>query len=211
MSMIRRFTRLATPPIVWSVALRVRRSFVGKGLFGGDAGIFTTAMDGARVYFEYGVGQSTLWVDRNSEATIHAVDTSDVWIRTVSAKLRRPGHVLDHVDIGPLGDWGMPLSYARHAHFIDYVEGVWRHGALPDMVLVDGRCRIACFLTALLHAAPGCRIVFDDYVPRPNYAVVEEFLAPEKVGDRQALFVVPDERDMDRIKATRDRFILVFE
>jgi hypothetical protein len=48
------------------------------------------------------------------------------------------------------------------------VHSPWRRGAVkPDLVLIDGRFRLACFLHPLLAAAPGTPILFDDYTNRP--------------------------------------------
>ena len=55
-------------------------------------------------------------------------------------------------------------------------------GLAPDLVLVDGRFRAACFLASLLFARPGAVILFDDYVDRPFYHTVEAFGTPALHG-----------------------------
>jgi len=80
------------------------------------------------------------------------------------------------------------------------VHSPWRHGAVkPDLVLIDGRFRLACFFHSLLAAAPGTPILFDDYTNRPHYQLVEEFCPISETEGRQALFRVPAELDREAI------------
>ncbi|WP_240997067.1 hypothetical protein, partial [Pseudomonas viridiflava] len=38
----------------------------------------------------------------------------------------------------------------------------------PDVILIDGRFRIACFVTAYLRATKPMIVLFDDYLDRPH-------------------------------------------
>lgn len=181
-------------------------------LFDGDDLLFKRYVAGARSYAEYGMGASTLWVLANTTATVHAVDTSRDWVESVRSRARQPDRLqADWIDVGPLGDWGMPLTYARRHHFRDYVEAVWRAPADPEVVLVDGRFRVCCFLHSLLSASAGTRILFDDYHGRPWYKVVEEFVRPAERCGRQAVFVVPEVFDRDAVREAREQFLYVRE
>lgn len=64
--------------------------------------------------------------------------------------------------------------------------------ASPDLVLIAGRFRIVCFMSSLLNAQPGTRIVFDDYRDRRFDKSVESIIAPSSFQDRAAECVVPD-------------------
>ena len=66
-----------------------------------------------------------------------------------------------------------------------------REGVSPDLVLIDGRFRVASFLVSALLAQEGCTILFDDYFDRPNYHVVEKYLKPVRKAGRMAEFSVP--------------------
>lgn len=179
-------------------------------LFDGHDALFLAAIDGVKTYGEYGLGASTLWVDRHTEARIIGVDTAADWVTQTRSALTRDGHDLRHIDVGPVAKWGRPRTYRKRRNFIQYVEGIWA-GPAPEMVLVDGRFRVACFLTTLLRAQPGTIILFDDYMGRKTYHLVEEFVRPEATNDRQAAFIVPDIRDLAAIKALRDQFLMVID
>lgn len=183
-------------------------------LFDGEGDIFIDCFaDGVTTYGEYGCGLSTLWVLENTTALVRSVDTSSEWAHLVT---RRSGMHRDRldvtwVDVGPLGDWGRPLSYAHADRFSDYTLGIFLPSSPPpDVILVDGRFRVACFLTAVRSAAPGTRIVFDDY-HREHYHIVEDVLAPVERNDRQALFVVPETIDDLKVSSLRDKFLYVME
>jgi hypothetical protein len=178
-------------------------------LFDGDEASFIKHVSRAKVYAEYGVGQSTDWVHRNTSATILAVDSSQQWIQKVVAD--KTGQRIDArwVDLGALGDWGRPLTYMQRDNFVQYVESPWLRSATPDVVLIDGRFRVCCFFTSLLHAKPETIIVFDDYLDRLHYHIVEELLAPFEWCGRQAIFSVPPDVDRERALALADRFLYV--
>ena len=184
-----------------------------KSLFDGDSQLFERALKGAGVYFEYGVGLSTVWVARHAAAEVHAVDTSAEWIHNVNSHLgeQRERVRLTHVDVGPLGGYGRPLSYERRDRFKDYVRHPGFDVAVPDVILVDGRFRVASFLESLRLAPPGCAIIFDDYTERPRYHVVAEFVEPTQVSDRQALFHVPDVLDQTALELEVDKFRFVLD
>lgn len=180
-------------------------------LFDGDDALFLDAVSDAETYGEYGLGASTLWVDANTHAHIIGVDTAVDWVTQTKAQMTRPGHHLAHIDVGPVAKWGRPRSFRKRRNFIHYIEGLWTGDDLPDVVLVDGRFRVACFLTTLLRARPGTRIVFDDYVRRRTYHLVEEFVAPDAKNTRQAVFTVPTALDKPAIKRLRDQFVMVID
>ncbi len=213
--MFKESARQLTPPIVWSGFRAIKNSLYRPSphpdLFDGNGELFITAAEGATVYCEYGVGQSTIWIDRYTDAKIFSVDTSSDWIAKVSKSLLRKNHSLLFVDLGQIGDWGMPIDFSRRKYFHDYVNGPWYNGADADLVLIDGRFRVSCFLGTLLKGKAGTKIVFDDYTSRPHYHIVEDFVKPVEKSARQALFIVPEELDRVSVLDACNQFIMVRE
>ncbi len=219
----KRFLRELTPPLLWRSAgrskhLRERKQEIRAetvaSIFKGDSDIFVHALKAARVYGEYGVGQSTVWVRNNTDAKMLCVDSDPRWIEMVRSKVDRTDDIdLIHVDVGPLAEWGRPRGYRRRAAFSNYPDALWQAGASPDTVLIDGRFRIGCFLASVRHGAPGTRIVFDDYVGRDEYYVAEEIIQPTDVNKRQALFIIPEKSslDMQKVEDLARAFRLVTE
>src|SRR5690606_11143736 len=83
-------------------------------------------------------------------------------------------------DIGPTGDNSFPVDDENFRHWHRYPVEPWHHcasrGQRPDLVLIDGRFRRACFLSSRIFAAPGTQILFDDFADRAHYHGVERFL-----------------------------------
>lgn len=173
-----------------------RKALEPDTLFDGSDAVFKDVLPGCAVYFEYGMGKSTEWVLGHTQAQVCAVDTNRSWVekvRRIAADMPDGAGdrlTADWVDVGPLLDWGRPASLAARKSFVDYTDGFWRRDLAPDVVLIDGRFRVCCFLTTLRHAPEGTLILFDDYAQRPNYHVAEEFLPRIDLCGRQAVFEV---------------------
>lgn len=206
-------------PLVTRVARRVNgrfRRLFGQDdtrlLFRGNSRLFREALSNCRVYGEYGCGTSTIWCAQNCQATIVSVDSSADWIRHVENTVSAPGRLnMIHMDLGELGPWGRPVGYSHRNRFADYIAAPWSLEVKPDVVLVDGRFRVACFLYSLLSAEPGSVILFDDYKDRPHYHLVEEFAPLSDIDGTQALFRVPTGLDRTLIQDELARFQYVLD
>jgi hypothetical protein len=97
-----------------------------------------------------------------------------------------------HIDIGETGSWGNPVDESGIHNYWSYPSVVWELIADqdndPDLILIDGRFRVACFLTSLLHARASTTIIFDDFYDRDHYHLVQRFLEPTQRVGRAAIF-----------------------
>ncbi len=183
-------------------------------LFKGDDEIFKSVISDCEIYAEYGCGASTIWVANNTTAKIYSTDSSGEWIQKVKDDCPSDRAIhLHHADLGRLGKWGRPISHEKCENFSDYTDWVWQQGISPDLILVDGRFRVCCFLTSLLSAREGSKIIFDDYTNRPHYHFVERYLKRSDVCGRQALFVVPEKSslNLEEIKYYAGKFQFVMD
>lgn len=154
--------------------------------------------EAASVILEYGSGGSTLLASQMSGKRVFSVESDRAWAVQVESMVVGGGPrspvTVQYVDIGPTGAWGRPLGPECWKSFCQYPLSIWqkpyfRH---PDVVLIDGRFRVACFATVLLCATRPVTVLFDDYVTRPSYQVVERFVEqPEYVGRMGVFNVVP--------------------
>lgn len=172
----------------------IKRLWTKNKLFDGDNALYKHYVKNSNVYFEYGVGASTKFVLEETNARVIAVDTSKSWINSVmtTSKNHLSRATIIHVDLGELVSWGRPKGYSKAENFSDYTNIIWEQNFDPDLVLIDGRFRVCCFLTCLKKAKPGTWIIFDDYVERSHYHFVEKYLKPTEICGRQALFRTPD-------------------
>ena len=172
--------------------------------------LWREALDSANACLEFGCGLSTEFVSQNYKCRNRSVETSPEWVNHVRKQVPTEVEVI-HVDLGPVGEWGRPLTYNFHDRFIKYFESGFDGDYRPDVILIDGRFRVACFLTSLLLSTPGTKIVIDDYPRQPQYHVVEQILAPASISSRQALFIRPQKIDRQRIHALRESFVNVMD
>lgn len=151
------------------------------------------AYRGAETILEYGSGGSTVLAARLGKR-VFAVESDRAWAAATAAWIA--GHHPDaparvvHVDIGPTGEWGKPFGPEKMADFYRYPLAVWddpefRH---PDVILVDGRFRLACICTALLRIERETLLLFDDYAARPDYHQIERLVRPVRQVERMAVF-----------------------
>lgn len=185
-------------------------------LFDGDDLLFKSLAKQSRVYFEYGCGKSTSWVLRNSQAEVHSVDTSLEWVSRVKRDLSTQQISrlnLSWIDVGSLGKWGRPVDYSRRENFEKYTSHLWhsKPDTSPDLVLVDGRFRVASFFATLRYAGRGTKILFDDYFDRPIYHLVEEFVPVVDRCGRQALFEVTSNHVDPSLQSLQGLFSMVMD
>lgn len=161
-----------------------------------EAEVVKSHYDKANVILEYGSGGSTFYAARQPGKSIFSVESDQDWARDINKKLSDhslPGRaIVHHVDIGPVGPWGRPCDDRAWRKFHQYPVGIWTEDFFqqPEVVLIDGRFRPACFLATALLTRSMVTVLFDDYYNRPRYAQVEEFARPIQRVGRLAVFQV---------------------
>lgn len=151
----------------------------------------------ARVILEYGSGGSTRLAAATPGKFIMSVESDLAWVRQLRRDLVGEASpvILQHVDIGPVGPWGRPLSDDMWRGYHRYPNSVWDQSWFrqPDVVLIDGRFRTACLATVMMRTLSPVRVLFDDYGVRERYRLVEKIIKPSKIIGRMAEFMVlPD-------------------
>lgn len=174
---------------------------------------FLADLAACRRYLEFGSGASTL---RAVEApcAVVTVESDRAFLHAVEGRCRLIGAASDagaatfiHADIGPTGPWGVP---ARKA-FTGLSGDRWRaYPTAPwvalgreyraDLVLVDGRFRVACALSVILmQRDTDWQLLFDDYVDRQEYWPIERFADLVEMRGRMAVF--RPRADLDVVEA----------
>lgn len=148
----------------------------------------------ARIILEYGSGGSTVLAARQPGKFIQSVECDFDWAVNMRSHLDEietaSGVVIYPVDIGPIGMWGRPVDATHWEKFQRYPLDIWdqpffRH---PDLVLIDGRFRPACFAATCLRITQPVCVLFDDYYNRPQYHGIEALAKPVRQIDRMAEF-----------------------
>ena len=168
-------------------------------LFDGDDALFKKLVKDIKVYGEYGCGKSTNWVLKNTSSKIVSVDTSSEYIEFVKKNNKKNAERLKivYIDLGPIKDWGWPINYNKSFNFDRYTDLIWQQNEKPELVLIDGRFRVCCFLTSLKYADEGTKIIFDDYITRPYYHFIEKYVDRIESFGEQCLFIVPSKSQIN--------------
>lgn len=129
----------------------------------------------AEVVVEFGCGGSTLLLLAACPGRLVTVENDAAWLSRLAARpLCAAAHEANrwiplHVDQGPLAPWGWPRDPERQRDGAAYVNAPWEAAPRPDLVLVDGRYRLACTFTALARVGVGGRVALHDFWSRPHY------------------------------------------
>jgi hypothetical protein len=170
---------------------------------------FNDVITSAHHYLEYGSGGSTVLAHQHV-ACLVSVESDRHFLKAVQRKLekQRSGAetILIPVNIGFTEDWGRPVftkpTPSRVDRWRSYPKAPWaffqRRRTEPDVVLVDGRFRVACVLESLMNLEDNspCLILVDDYAGRPHYTPVEE--VAELVDMKGRMAVLRKRANMDR-------------
>lgn len=162
-----------------------------------EAAWLRAAYESAEVILEYGSGGSTVMAAEMPGKLVWSVENDWKWANQMQDwfKANPPKAAavrIHHTGIGPVSEWGLPVSHARWRRYAKYPLEVWSDPDFsdPDVVLVDGRFRVGCVLAALFEARKPLTLYFDDYVRRPRYHVIEEFVTPQETCGRMARFEI---------------------
>lgn len=188
---------------VWRDALRFRLRPPAWDLiltpelpFGPEASrVFLERLSRSASYLEFGAGSSTLQA-AHLAGDVTSVESDARFLGAVGLKCLPMEPHLIHGDIGRTGPWGVPSSKrpSRHrvAKWRNYPTAPWRvrgEDYRADLILVDGRFRVACALAVILHQPDeNWTLLVDDYAGRTEYQPIGQFAELVALHGRMAEF-----------------------
>lgn len=201
---IKKILKLFIPEIILIIKRKIlNKSNLSQKLFDGYSQLFKNNLYSQTIYGEYGCGLSTLYVLSNFDIPVYSVDSSRQWVNKIKIENKNNHNLsINYVNIGNVSEhsWGRPDDYSLRDNFLKYADDIWNRELKPNFVLIDGRLRVLCFLISLKKCNPGTKIIFDDYVGRKYYHIVEELIKPKFDDGRQCLFEVGDKKSIDMKK-----------
>ncbi|MCH4811649.1 tetratricopeptide repeat protein [Vreelandella neptunia] len=156
--------------------------------------LFLKSIKRAKHYFEFGSGGSTVWAVREG-LLVKGVESDAKWVNALKDKLGEKCQI-EAVDIGPTQQWGFPVSMQQAPEFSTYSNAIHHHDQEFDLILVDGRFRVACTMATIQHILEystepqEARIFIHDFWNRPQYHVVLPFLEAVEKVESAGLFKV---------------------
>lgn len=174
-----------------------------------EIAVFDEEIKRSKNYLEFGLGGSSLRAIQKSNAKIYTVESSAEWL----ASMRRYLAIRYHenrrlniflMDIGATGDWGYPKSESNLEVFEMYSSKIFDliDKTLIDLVLIDGRFRVACTLNLIMecYENDNLKILIHDFWNREKYHIVLKYLEPIRRVDTLGLFSIVDDVDIESVK-----------
>jgi protein O-GlcNAc transferase len=154
---------------------------------------YAALLERAEIIVEYGSGGSTLLAVKSGAKKIISIEGNRKWV----SRLRRNWRIrlaeilgrldLRYVNIGPVTGWSMPKGQVGRHLWSAYALAPWRTGISADLVLVDGRFRVACIAQTVLNSSRAT-IVVHDFWNRPYYHAALQILDEVSCDDTMGVF-----------------------
>ena len=157
--------------------------------------LLTTYYKRATNYFEFGAGGSTCHAIKNKIENIESVETDKVWVEQIikdKAVLNKIKNKTLKIHLFPLNfEWTKAVSWTDgHNEYLktcdktiwsNYSKLIRKCNLKLDLVLVDGRFRVASVLETIKKVDNDCIILIHDYRQSPppttrGYEIVEKYL-----------------------------------
>jgi hypothetical protein len=147
-----------------------------------DKELFYKYLDKASHYLEYGSGGSTFQAYiRNNIKKIVSIESDLEWYNKINSIVNYNNNVdYRYCDMKTVpNNWGYPGSdstlddWIRYSNLITTLDSDLL--SKLDLILIDGRFRIACCLKCHQYMNDNCLIVFDDFLNRHYYHIVLDY------------------------------------
>ena len=134
-------------------------------------------------YYEFGSGGSTVVAcnSNNILSVVSAESDTTFYEKMCTHFSPKPAKLaFRFIDVGCKGNWGYPSPSCPRSTYERYYKSI---DGNPDLVLIDGRFRVACALYTWFAVDGAAIVLFDDFFDRPFYHVVLEYYnVLEKAG-----------------------------
>ena len=145
---------------------------------------FIKKVNKSKFYFEYGSGASTLYIDKMKKKYI-SIETDYNFYKFLLNKIYLKKS-LKYFDIGVVGEFSYPII-SKKKNIIKYIESInkfLKKKNHPDLILIDGRFRVACCLNILKFkkSLRQITLILDDYKKRDQYKILEKYFIIKKIG-----------------------------
>lgn len=171
--------------------------------------LFRKYIQSSKNYLEFGLGGSTIYTLIHSECIIYCVDSNQSWLDFMKKYTIIQNHYHKRLNvflenIGPTKKWGFPVDESHKELFPDFSKNIYSQ--IPtediDLVLIDGRFRVACALMAVIQfytRREHVHIMIHDYTIRSEYSIIEKYLERIDGSDTLMVFKIKEEVDLDEV------------
>jgi len=144
---------------------------------------FKKKLKNSNFFFEYGSGSSTIYADKNNKKYV-SIETDKNFYKFLLTKLKKKKS-LRYFSLGIVGEFSYPILCSEQ-QIKNYIFSINKYfiNKTTDLILVDGRFRIACCLNLInkAHFKKKLTIILDDYQKRKEYHCLNKFFQIKKIG-----------------------------
>ncbi|MCH8493125.1 MAG: tetratricopeptide repeat protein [Idiomarina sp.] len=176
-----------------------------------EQGLFKKCLQSATQYFEFGSGGSSVWAVKQG-LDVHGVESDKNWIDALVNQLGNKCKI-DFSDIGPTGDWGYPTSNKFKQHYPKYSAAILNHEREFDLILIDGRFRVACLFSTLIylltkHSKPESVTIFihDFWNRQDSYSAVLDYLDEAHSAESAGTFKIKKGLKLSSVRSMYEKY-----
>ncbi len=162
---------------------------------------FYKYLDKATNYLEYGSGGSTIQaLSRNNIKYIASVESDKDWYNMINDIYTKELNknkifIYNYIEFNALPNtYGYPIN-ASNNNIFQYVN-IIKNSKNIDLILIDGRFRVACALYCLNYIDDNCIVIIDDMVGRDYYNIIYDYYNIIEIAGRIVVFkkknIIPD-------------------
>lgn len=161
-----------------------------------DIILFYKYLEKSKIYFEYGSGGSTYQASiRDNIKKIYTVESDIEWINKLKNIIKNKNitFIFNEMDTQPKtwGKFGENATNKQKINYSNQIKNLTKEEIyLIDLILIDGRFRVACCLKCYEIINDNCIIAFDDFLCREYYNIVLEYFdIIEKTDDNKMVIL----------------------
>ena len=152
-------------------------------------------------YFEFGSGGSTVYACNMGVPNIISIENDSKWynkltnIAIIKQYIQNQKLQIKLYDLKCIWwkhvSWGNPpesIENIDKTEWESYSTSILECDKIQDLVLIDGRLRVACALNSYYKMDQDSFLLFHDYTNRPQYNIIEKFFTIIESQDTLCVF-----------------------
>lgn len=164
---------------------------------------FKKYLSQATNYLEYGSGGSTVFASKfENIKKIKSIESDSNWASKIQKETTTE---MNYINLGRTGGCGTPIDLSTKHLWPRYSQN---YSEEFDLVLIDGRFRVACFLDILLKQGSPI-VLFHDFLNRPEYHIILQFSTVIESVDTLVVLKINDNIDLKIIQEFYNTYSII--
>lgn len=156
---------------------------------------FIESIKKCNFYIEFGSGGTTIQAAKHNVKMI-SIESDRYFQKNIIRTLKKlkiydeNKQTFVYRNIGVTKEWGYPL-FKKFSSEYSRIDDILVHNIYPDLILIDGRYRVACVINILINFSNiknEVILAVDDYKDRNHYHILEKFINVKQYIDDIAIF-----------------------